>query len=94
MSMSRSASPVPSPVISSAWRELFGSMIQERREAIGRSVEMAAKLAGMAPSEWAAVESGDVAADQDCLRAMAEAIEIRLDQMALTVFLCQGAWAE
>ena len=69
-------------------------MIQERREALGRSVEAAARLAGMEASEWAAVESGGVAADQDRLRAIADAIEVGFDEMALTVYLCQGAWAE
>jgi transcriptional regulator with XRE-family HTH domain len=89
-----SVSHAPSPVIRNAWRELFGSMIQERREAIGLSVEDAARLAGMEFSEWAAVESGEVAPDQDRLRAISDALEIGFDQMALTVYLCQGAWAE
>ena len=94
MSMSCSVSRTPSPVIRNAWRELFGGMIQERREAIGLSVEEAARLAGMESSEWAAVESGQVAADQDRLRAISDAIEVGFDEMALTVYLCQGAWAE
>lgn len=92
--MYRSVSRTPSPVIRNAWRELFGSMIQERREALGLSVEEAARLAGMESSEWAAVESGGVAADQDRLRAISDAIEVGFDEMALTVYLCQGAWAE
>lgn len=94
MSISRSVSRTPSPVIRNAWREIFGSMIQERREAIGLSMDEAARLAGMESSEWAAVESGEVAAHQDRLRAIADAIEVGFDEMALTVYLCQVAWAE
>lgn len=94
MSINRSASRTPSPLIRNPWRELFGGMIQERREAIGRSVEETARLAGMEPFEWAAVESGEVAAHQDRLRAISDAIEVGFDEMALTVYLCQGAWAE
>ena len=94
MSMPRSVSRTPSPIIRNAWRELFGSMIQERREALGLSVEEAARLAGMESSEWAAVESGLIAAHQDRLRAISDAIEVGFDEMALTVYLCQVAWAE
>ena len=76
------------------WRSLFGSMVQDCREARGRSVEEAARLAGMESSEWAAVEAGHIPADPKRLRPMADALEIDFEQMALTVFLCQGAWAE
>ena len=76
-----------------AWRQIFGGMIGERREAIGRSLEEAARLAGMESSEWAAVESGHIPADPDRLRSMAAALEVRFDHMALLVYLCQEAWA-
>ena len=76
-----------------AWRQIFGGMIRERREAIGRSLEEAARLAGMESSEWAAVESGHIPADPDRLRSMAAALEVRFDHMALLVYLCQEAWA-
>ena len=86
-------SHVPSSAPGRAWRELFGSMVQDRREAIGRSVEDAARLSGMQSSEWAAVEAGHIPADPTRLRSMAAALEVRFDQMALLVYLCQGAWA-
>ena len=86
-------SPAPVSVSRRAWRQMFGSMIQERREAIGRSMEEAARLAGMESSEWAAVESGHIPADPVRLRSMAAALEVRFDQMALLVYVCQGAWA-
>ena len=73
--------------------QLFGSMIEDRREMIGRSVEDCARLAGMEFSEWAAIEAGHVPSDPDRVLAMAEALEIRRDQMAMLVFICQGAWA-
>jgi len=91
-------SHAPSSAARRAWRELFGSMVQDRREAIGRSVEEAAQLSGMASSEWAAVEAGHIPADLVSddgarLRSMADALEVRFDHMALLVHLCQGAWA-
>ncbi len=97
MSMHRSSSPAPvSPSLCDvqACRSLFGSMIQEGRQATGRSIEEAARLAGMEASEWAAVEAGHIPADLSRLRAMAAALEIRYDQMATVVCLCQDAWAE
>ena len=75
-------------------RRLFGGMVQDRREMIGRSIEECASLSGMESSEWAAVEAGHVPADPAKLRSMAAALEIRFDQMAMLVHLCQGAWAE
>lgn len=76
------------------WRSLFGSLVQDCREARGRSVEESARLSGMEPSEWAAIEAGLIPADPERLRPMADALEIDFGQMALTVFMCQGAWAE
>jgi transcriptional regulator with XRE-family HTH domain len=93
MSMHRLASHTPSSPNRRAWLGIFGGMIRERREAIARSVEEAARLAGMESSEWAAVESGHIPADPDCLRSMAAALEVRFDELALLVYLCQGAWA-
>ena len=97
MSMYRSNSPAPvSPSLCDvqACRSLFGSMIQEGRQAIGRSIEEAARLAGMEASEWAAIEAGHIPADLGRLRSMASALEIRYGQLILVVHLCQEAWAE
>lgn len=52
-------------------RRLFGSMVQERREMISRSVEDCALLSGMESSEWAAVQAGHIPADPAKLRSMA-----------------------
>jgi len=93
LSIHRLMSHTPSSVSRRAWRQIFGGMIRERREAIGRSLEEAARLAGMESSEWAAVESGHIPADPDRLRSMAAALEVRFDHMALLVYLCQEAWA-
>lgn len=73
---------------------LFGSMVQDRREAIQRSVEDCARLSGMEYSEWAAIEAGYVPSDSDRVLVMAAALEVRPDQMAMLAFLCQYAWAE
>jgi len=93
MSMYHFTSHASSSVPRTAWRCLFGRMVQNRREAITRPVEEAACLAGMESSEWAAIEAGHIPADPARLRSMAAALEIRFDQMSLLVYLCQGAWA-
>ena len=93
MSMPYLVSHVPSSAPRRAWCQIFGAMVQDRREAIGRSVEDAARLSGMESSEWAAIEAGHIPADPARLRSMADALEVRFDHMALLVYLCQGAWA-
>jgi transcriptional regulator with XRE-family HTH domain len=94
MSMHRSVSQPPQFTLSSAWSQIFGNMVQERRQAIHRSVEDCARLAGMEFSEWVAIEAGYVPSDSDRVLEMAAALEVRRDQMAMMAFLCQGAWAE
>ena len=46
------------PVRRLVWARLFGQCVGKTREAAGRSVEEAARLAGMETSQWAAVEAG------------------------------------
>ncbi|MGC1361880.1 MAG: helix-turn-helix domain-containing protein [Silvibacterium sp.] len=93
MSMTYFASQADfSAVRTEAWRRIFGMMIQKTRQATGRSLEESARLAGMESSEWAAVESGYIPADPSRLRSMAAALEIRFEQMATMVFICQSAW--
>ena len=67
-------------------------MVRYRRAMICRTAEEAAWLAGMEASEWLAVEAGHIPADPARLRSMAAALEIRFDQMAMLVYLCQEAW--
>jgi 2-keto-3-deoxy-galactonokinase len=76
-----------------AWGRLFGSCIGKTREAGGHSVEEAAHLAGMATSEWAAIEAGYVP-DPARLRPMAGALECGYEQIAILAFICQGAWEQ
>jgi hypothetical protein len=71
---------------------LFGIMIQDVRVFMARSVEEAARLAGIEPSEWAAVEDGDIMVDPAWLRPMADALGICFDQMVTMVHLSQFAW--
>jgi len=97
MIMTYSVSKRPQPTLNArrdGLRRLFGSMVQDRRETIQRSVEDCARLAGMESSEWAAIEAGYVPADPSKLRSMAAALEIRYDQLLMMVHLCQAAWAE
>ncbi|MGB7548848.1 MAG: hypothetical protein WBM14_13945 [Terracidiphilus sp.] len=46
------------PVRRLVWSRLFGQCIGKTREAAGRSVEEATRLAGMEASQWAGIESG------------------------------------
>ena len=75
-----------------AWGELLGGGIEETRKLAGLSIEEAAEAAGMEASEWRAIEAGHAPEDQGRLLAMAEAIDVPHDQIALYAFLCQGAW--
>lgn len=96
--MSMSISTLSPSVRSQAWRQIFAGMIEDRREALGRSQVEAARLAGMESSEWAAIEAGylpeDLFSDGSArLRSVAAALEVRFEDMALLVFICQDAWA-
>ena len=75
-----------------AFGRLFGQNIRSVREEKGLSIEHAACLSGMEVSEWAAIEEGYVPQDINRLRAMAGAMEIRFDQIAMLVLLCRDAW--
>jgi len=77
-----------------AWRRLFGSCIEQTRQACGHSIEEAASLAGMETCQWAAIEDGYVPADATQLRSMAGALEIGFEKIALLAFICQGAWEQ
>ena len=81
-------------IVLAAGRRMFGYMIQDVRESAGRSAEDAARLAAMEPSEWSAVESGQIAVDPAWLRPMADALEMPFDQMTALVHLCQFSWPE
>jgi transcriptional regulator with XRE-family HTH domain len=71
---------------------LFGHCIQDVRKHAGLSIEKAARLSGMEVSEWMAIEEGNVPQDINRLRAMAEAMQIRFDQIGTLVLVCGAAW--
>ena len=81
-------------IVLAAGRRMFGYMIQGARETTGRSVEEAARLAAIEPSEWLAVEAGQIAVNPAWLRPMADALEMPFDQMTALVHLCQFSWPE
>ena len=81
------------PVRRLVWRRLFGQCVGKTREAAGRSVEEAARLAGMATSEWAAIEAGYVP-DPAQLRPMADALELGYDKIATLAVLCRDGWEQ
>jgi transcriptional regulator with XRE-family HTH domain len=73
-----------------SWGRLFGGGIEEARRTAGLSIDQAAEAAGMEASEWRAIEAGHVPGDWERLRAMADAMDVPHDQMALYAFMCQG----
>jgi Helix-turn-helix domain len=81
------------PVRRLVWGRLFGQCVGKTREAAGRSVEEAARLAGMEASEWASVEAGFVP-DPAWLRPMADALELGYDRIATMAVLCRDAWEQ
>ena len=74
------------------WGRLFGFGIMQARKGAGLSIEQAAPLAGIEVSEWTVIEDGYVPQDQNRLRAMAAAMEISFDRIAMLVLLCREAW--
>jgi transcriptional regulator with XRE-family HTH domain len=74
------------------WGRIFGSSIQQNRKKKGLSVAEAARLAGMEPSAWLAVEAGRVPENAAQLRSMAGVLKFSSAQLGIVVFLCRGAW--
>ena len=81
------------PVRRLVWGRLFGQCVGKTREAAGRSVEDAARLAGMATSQWVAIEAGYVP-DSTQLRPMADALELGYDKIAMLATLCRDGWEQ
>ncbi len=71
---------------------LFGRFICETRKGAGLPLEKAARLSGMQAWEWLAVEEGHAPEDINRLRAMADAMEISFDRIAMVALLCRDVW--
>jgi Helix-turn-helix domain len=74
------------------WGEFFGDMIREARQQRGRSIEEAARLAGMEVPEWEAVEAGQVPGTRGQLQAMAIGLDIEWGVMGFLAILHSPAW--
>ncbi len=75
------------------WGRTFGLFIRELREKKSRSVEEAARLAGMEAQRWLAIEAGR-APGQELLEPMADALEVDHEVIARLVVFCQDAWED
>jgi transcriptional regulator with XRE-family HTH domain len=74
------------------WGQFFGQLIQGVREKRGSSIEETARQAGMAASEWEAIEAGRVPQTREQLAAMAGALQVEWVGMASLAVLCRQAW--
>ena len=75
------------------WPRMFGSFVESAREKTGCSIEQAAVLAGMDPTEWTAIEAGDqLPKTRRQLQFMTAALEMEWATMVNIVCLCSGAW--
>jgi transcriptional regulator with XRE-family HTH domain len=95
MSILRAASPSSSRLSAirrRTWGELFGQFIQSSREKKCRSVEEAARLAGMETSRWEAIEAGQVPTTLEQLHSIAAALDMDGAEMRTLVVFCREAW--
>jgi transcriptional regulator with XRE-family HTH domain len=76
------------------WGNFFGGMLCEARLERGRSVEDAARAAGMEVSEWEAVEAGQVPASRELIHRMADGLGVDRKAVACLVLFCREAWDE
>lgn len=74
------------------WGEFFGDLIRSARETRSLSVEEASRAAGMAVSEWEAIETGAAPGTREQLQAVAAGLAIEWDAMVPLVLLCRQAW--
>jgi transcriptional regulator with XRE-family HTH domain len=92
MSIASSSSSRLSAIRRRTWGKLFGRFIQSAREKESRSVEEAARLAGMETSRWEAVEAGQVPSSLEQLLSIAAALNMDRAEMRGLVVLCREAW--
>lgn len=77
------------------WATVFAGGIENARMAAGRSINEAARLAGMELTEWMALEAGALLPQSsEQLRAIAGALQMDYDRLASFVLLCRSAWKQ
>ena len=74
------------------WGEFFGDLIRSARETRRLSVEEASRAAGMAVSEWEAIEDGTVPGTREELHTLAAGLGLEFEAMVPVVLFCRGAW--
>ena len=74
------------------WGEFFGDLIRSARETRGLSVEEASRAAGMAVSEWEAIEAGTVPRVLGQLHGLAAGLDLEFEALVPVVLFCRDAW--
>ncbi len=75
------------------WGRTFGLFVKESREKTGRSVEEAARLAGMEAREWRAMEAG-MTPEPEQLHPIGDALELSHRLIDGLAEFCQDAWGD
>ena len=73
------------------WGRTFGLFVKESREKTGRSVEEAARLAGMEARDWRAMEAG-MAPEHEQLHPIADALELGYGVVEALAAFFEYAW--
>jgi hypothetical protein len=68
--------------------------VRRRRQELGMTVELSAKLAGIETSEWDALESGWVPSDEELIWAIAGTLEVCQPQISLLAWFSQHSQAQ
>jgi transcriptional regulator with XRE-family HTH domain len=92
MSANGYSSPRPASIRRRVWSEMFGQFIRSAREKKGRSIEEAARLAGMTVAEWEAVEAGEVPGTHEQFGALASGLGMSREELVPLLLFCRGAW--
>jgi transcriptional regulator with XRE-family HTH domain len=74
------------------WAAFFGDLIRSARQTRGLSIEEASRAAGMAVSEWEAIEAGTVPRILEQLQALAAGLGLEFEAMVPLVLFCRDAW--
>jgi len=70
-----------------AWDALLlARYAKKRRAELGLTIDEAAELSGMEPSQWAAIEAGWLPSEREDVRTIAATLEVRVPDLRMLIF--------